>query len=651
MSTDKNSLDRLQEVELNEQRTHLQNEIKELNQEVQHIRSLTNSSDNQQRINETIIRLNDRQSTYSYVINKLSTLKNANTNTNDLPNFLILMLADLVGIELYIQFLQASSDSTSLLNTLRELTPSDTAKIELIDLIGKNMETFMIDLIKASQFIKAMNPDEISAGLTPLLNNLSRAEEDAPNESLNTLAQKILLSNGCNNLLDLCSGQGCFLESAYQKNNKVLFLGQEINPFNYMISKYKFYKSGSTRYEIKLGDVLEAPKFVENNQLKTFDRVFSNFPFLQKVDFEKIYKSIKLWQTYPISFSYRNTADWLFAGLVLNHLKHDGKAVVIMSCGPLSKAMDREIRQQLVEDGRIETIIRLPDNMFSFARISSAMLVLGRGNKSIQMIDASALATQGRRFKEFSDDQVEQIYNLIQTKEVTDISHNIAFEEIMRNDFNLDPYPYFVTNQINIPNPVKLASVTKDIFRGVQISADELDQMIIPHRITTDPYKIVSAGDLENGMISSNLPLAYVESNKRLNRYCLEDGDIVITAKGSKNKLAVARVNLDEKIIATGNLVVIRPDHEQVNSYYLKAFFDSETGQKLIQSIQTGSITTTITPGQLETMDVALLNRPTQEKIANQYKVKLEIIQLTRKKLKTLEMELDNLFDSITRGE
>lgn len=635
------------EIQLNNRRMVLRNKIEHVEVSLVEEFALPNSIERDQNVAALQDQLMRLKTEYSIIESQLAMIKRA--LENDASTLLTLILVDLTGLDSFKAAFDQNQDITSFADALKALALSDPEKTEILDLIMDHFAKGNTNLLDRREVILNLNPDEIPAILKLQLESLNRNDESAPNESLNSLAQKILLTSEGVDLFDVCSGQGHFLRSAYNQSNDLWLYGQEINPFNYLVSKYRLYKTGSKQYSIRLGDVLKDPQFLENGQLQTFDRVYSNFPFLMKVDYEKIDEVIRQWKNYPMFFNNRNTADWLFIGLVLNLLKASGRAVVIMSNGPLSKATDREIRRQLVDDGRIEAVIKLPDNMFSYTRISTVMMVLSSQNDSIKMIDASKMSVVGRRFKEFSDDQIDQIHECIYSNAESDLCHIATRDQIADSEYNLDPYNYFVTDKINIPNPAKLVDVTKNIFRGIQIPADQLDQMIIPQQISTSPYKILNASDIDNNQISSNLPLAYVEQSKRYDRYCIEDGDIVITAKGSKNKLAVARVNPDEKIIATGNLVVIRLDQERINPTYLKAFLDSETGQKLLQSIQTGNITATITPGQLENLDIALLDLEVQNKVAQHYQAKSEIITMTRKKLKQLESELESLFDLITQ--
>lgn len=322
---------------------------------------------------------------------------------------------------------------------------------------------------------------------------------------------------------------------------------------------------------------------------------------------------------------------------------------MILCSGPLFKQSDREIRAKLVEDGLVEAIVHLPDNILSYTRVSADLLILSRDNESTLMIDASDLHTSGRRVNEMSQDDIAQVLSLYQSRADSTRSRLVFREEIQANAYNLDPSRYLVYSQIEVIAPAKLGDVVERIFRGVQIPADELDQITQPDPAVKKPYKILSIGDIQNSEVPFDLPLAYVEPSKRFDRYCLEPGDILLPAKGTKLKIAVAEIGEEERIIATGNIIVIRPKQHKILPHYLKAFLDSQTGQQLLQSIQTGTQIVSISPSQLEEMTVSVLEMEQQEQITQQYRARQAEIRQLRRRLLALEADLEGLYDQKAR--
>lgn len=558
--------------------------------------------------------------------------------------FYNLALMDLLGRENYINYWEQYKDQEAISKAALESCNNDQEKIGLISSAFDMLNNEKINVNQTIPFIKSFNSDELS-----ILSKLSfikvfKPDDSSTNRRINLLALRILSQSNGRDLIDICSGKGDFLEAAYQNNHDLNLFGQEINPFDHFVSRFRLYISGSLNHSIRLGNALTEPQFLEDNSLKKFDMVFTNFPFLQKINFDRVLENKKFWTNYQISFSPKNTADWIFIGLALNMLKPEGIAAAIISSGALLKITDKDIRQKLVEDDRIEAIIQLPD----YTRIPTAMIVLSHGNKSIKMIDASEWSEPCRSENDADNEGIEKIYEWYKTGQESANCRIVSKSEIKANNYNLSLSRYFDSNSIRIKSPGILSSVTQRIFRGIQTMNKELDQLTVPNSNIVNPYKILSISNIEDGQITSELPLAYIESNKRFDRYCLEDGDIVLSAKGTNIKIAVACISQEEKVLATGNLIVIRVKKNKVNPYYLKAFFDCSTGKKLLQSIQTGSVIASINPSQLENLQISLPEKNIQEKIAALYLTKQDMIALTKKKLAELEQELENVYDLVT---
>lgn len=605
-------------------------------------------------------------------LSKASKIELDETRIRQITEEILLIRNQINEIEETISKLNASKFNQYLIQVGHELLRPENIKQSWTDIKVKNINsvshtklhndsklsdiyTQITSLLKDQsidfdQIFSHYNFDRFDEGSSDLLGRESEqfsSDESNPNDSINQLALQILNPAQGEDILDICSGQGNFLAETFRKAPEANLFGQEIAPRNVLISNIRLYKLGAGNYTIKEGDAIKNPAFFDGDFFKQFDKVFSNFPFLMRIDDESINAVTKYWKTYPIELSKKNTADWLFIGTALNQLKEDGKVVAVMCSGPLFKQNDRDVRAKLVGDGMIEAIIHLPEDMLSYTRISTDMIILSHDNEAVKMIDASDICIQGRRVNEFSPENIDRILSLYHSNNESTVSRIVSREEIRINDFSLDPTRYLVYNRIKVHSPITLGDVAEKIFRGIQISADELDTINQPNPEIKHPYKLLNIGDVNFGEIAKDLPLAYVEPSKRFDRYCLENGDILLPAKGTKIKTAVADIDDEDRIIATGNIIVIRVKQHKINPYYLKAFLDSSTGQKLLRSVQTGTAMVSISPGQLEVMEISLLDQEKQDRIAKQFLVNRDMIKRTRQKLAALESEMETLYDHI----
>ena len=188
-------------------------------------------------------------------------------------------------------------------------------------------------------------------------------------------------------------------------------------------------------------------------------------------------------------------------------------------------------------------------------------------------------------------------------------------------------------------NPHKLSDYLIDRFRGYQMTSSQQKELEDPN----GEYEVLTISDIDNGNIIDNLTKININDNK-FDRYLIENGDIIISSKGTRIKIAVAEIG-NRKIIANGNLIVLRIDQTKLNPYYLEMFLNSSDGQTILKQIQTGTVIISINPSRLASITISTLPFEEQNMIANKYKAKQNQITLAQEHIKKLENELDNFFE------
>jgi type I restriction enzyme M protein len=397
-------------------------------------------------------------------------------------------------------------------------------------------------------------------------------------------------------------------------------------------------------YKIENADILK-DNILASSEIK-FKKLFANFPWLlrlRKQDIDSLDTSY--WNKYNNIFSTRITSDWIFSTALVNMLEEEGKAISLVVNGSLYKLTDSEVREKFIKNGSIEAVIQLPENIFPFTSISSSLIVFSHRNNQIKFIDASGMCQKGRRINILNTEEIYKAYK----EEKPEFLVKVSNDEIINNESILLVSNYLGLDKIKLINPTPLQDVVQKIFRGYQITAKKLDKYIVSKKIESYNYEVLQLNDIQDGIISSNLIKISVEDSK-LNKYLLKDGDVVISAKSTKVKSAVVSLEPNRKVIATGSIIVIRPS-EKLNSAYLKVFLDSYEGKILLDSIQTGSVIVSINPSRLMQMEVPLLSMNKQEKLGNKYLAKLDLIKITKNKLKSLEDEIEHIYDSESLGD
>ena len=140
----------------------------------------------------------------------------------------------------------------------------------------------------------------------------------------------------------------------------------------------------------------------------------------------------------------------------------------------------------------------------------------------------------------------------------------IEIEEIVNNDYSLDVNRYVHEDAILIENGIPLGEVSENIFRGYQITASQVDDMITKKE-SKNTCKLLEISNIDNeGNIADNLKIIDTQG-KDFSKFLLQDGDLLLSARGDNTKIAVAKIEKNEKIIPNGSIVVIRTNKERLN--------------------------------------------------------------------------------------
>lgn len=460
-------------------------------------------------------------------------------------------------------------------------------------------------------------------------------------DSIARLAAQILGSVE-GNYIDLCCGTGSVLVEMAKYNKEAEFTGIELNP--------EYSELAAIRLECvsDKGIVSQTSVFDFDQEEpyigKKYDRIFCDYPWgmgaigqrvvmANREFYEQFIPSNRL-ERFPCH-------DWFFIINAVRLLKEDGKAVVLTNNGiTWNGGINSCIRARFIEMGLIEAVITLPGNLIPGTNVAMTLLVLSNGNKEVRMIDASNMYERGRRQNYISEADINEILYLLHNDgENSTVADAKSIED---NDYVITPSRY-LSKVIEPENGVALEDVLLNVTRGAQIKADELDDLI-----SKEPTGVqyLMLADVQDGLISKELP--YLKNlDRRLEKYCLHDKNIIISKNGAPFKKAVARVRDNQRILANGNLYVLEVDETKINPYFLMAYLESEQGSEALNAIAVGTALINIPVEGLRKLRIPLPSLAIQNEIAQEYEEKLKLV----KKLKLkLEMELKELRGVYDRG-
>ena len=136
----------------------------------------------------------------------------------------------------------------------------------------------------------------------------------------------------------------------------------------------------------------------------------------------------------------------------------------------------------------------------------------------------------------------------------------------------------------------------------------------------------------------------HIDKIEKYKKYMLQDGDVIISARGTKISTAVAENIKDRNIIATGNLIVVRCN-DTLEPYYLKAFFDSDDGNLCLSVAQTGSTIFAINPKQLCELQYDSIDMEKQKRIAEKEKALINELHESIHRVETLRRNIAGVYD------
>ncbi|MDO6856631.1 type I restriction-modification system subunit M [Mesomycoplasma ovipneumoniae] len=254
-------------------------------------------------------------------------------------------------------------------------------------------------------------------------------------------------------IYDPTSGSGGLLLNIGQEFKKynsgetsIAYYAQEIKNETYNLTRMNLIMSNinSDQIHVRRGDTLEDdwPLF-ENEDTSTYrllrvDAVVSNPPYSQRWE-PKNAGHTERFEEYGLPPE--NKADYAFLLHDLYHIEPDGIGAVILPHGVLFRGgREGQIRKKLVEKGQIDAIIGLPGNMFYGTGIETVIIILrkDRFKNDILFVDGSNLFVKDGKNNRFAKSHIKKIADIVNYRLETEISKIISFEEIEKNNFNLN---------------------------------------------------------------------------------------------------------------------------------------------------------------------------------------------------------------------
>lgn len=260
-----------------------------------------------------------------------------------------------------------------------------------------------------------------------------------------------------NKIYDPACGSGSLLLQAKKHFDSHIiedgFFGQEINHTTYNLARMNMFLHNINydKFNIQLGDTLRTPRFDDE---KPFDAIVSNPPYSVKWIGSDDPTLINDDRFAPAGvLAPKSKADFAFVLHALHYLSGKGRAAIVCFPGIFYRGgAEQKIRQFLVDNNYVETVIALAPNLFFGTTIAVNILVLSKHKTgtAIQFIDASRLFKKAVNYNVLTDDEsqenpghIQQIMQVFGNKaDVPYFAESVDYHAVVNRGYNLSVSSY-----------------------------------------------------------------------------------------------------------------------------------------------------------------------------------------------------------------
>ena len=290
-----------------------------------------------------------------------------------------------------------------------------------------------------------------------------------PKQVSEVMAQIVAKSGKIKSIYDPTVGSGSLLltvgkHMAEDESKMLHYYGQERNTATYNLTRMNLLLHGvrPERMTVRNGDTLaeDWPEDPERpNEGVLFDAVVMNPPY-----------SVKNWNREDLKVSDprfeiagvlppNSRGDYAFLLHGLYHLGPEGTMAIVLPHGVLFRGgTEGEIRKRLLERDIIDTVIGLPEKLFTNTGIPVCVIILKKNRDlgaPVLMIDASKEFTKEGRQNVLEEKDIAKIVDTYVERRVEPgYSYLATKETIIENDYNLNIPRYVEAIEKEIPHDV-----------------------------------------------------------------------------------------------------------------------------------------------------------------------------------------------------
>lgn len=266
--------------------------------------------------------------------------------------------------------------------------------------------------------------------------------------SIRKLVSGLLSHEQFQEVYDPVIGSGSLAVQVAIDNKVELIYGQDISvdAIRYCKLLLIAYGKVDSIKNIKSGDVLLEPAYLENNKLKQWETIVA-VPPMGIVILDKENLMAHAYGRFNEEMQSVRAADIIFISHIISSLKDEGRAVVLVNNGVLFRqGAEAIIRKQWLDEKIIESVIQLPAKMLTNTAIPTSLIIFNKKkvNETILFMDlTNEVSKISKLTTVLSDQTIHKACEIYHKQLETVLSMKVTVKEVLENDCNLAVNRYF----------------------------------------------------------------------------------------------------------------------------------------------------------------------------------------------------------------
>lgn len=247
------------------------------------------------------------------------------------------------------------------------------------------------------------------------------------------------------------------------------YFGQEINLSTWNLARINMFLHDipTDQFHLAHGDTLTDPQHWDD---QPFEAIVSNPPYSIRWEGDSNALLINDPRFAPAGvLAPKSKADLAFTMHILAWLSVDGTAAIVEFPGVLYRGgAEQKIRQYLIDNNYVDTVIQLPPDLFFGTTIATCIIVLKKSKRdnAVLFIDASAeFERQGNKNRLTDANRQKILDTFISRQNVEHFSRLVPSADIGDNGYNLSVSSY--VEQEDTREEIDITALNADIARIV----------------------------------------------------------------------------------------------------------------------------------------------------------------------------------------